>query len=263
VTRETPSAEERDAAASSQVRPGLDFSTAWARSAPACFVRAVLQDLVIAPLSRLLAPHRRRGLSALHRLDGPFIVASNHQSHADTSIIIAALPRAVRRRLVVAAASDVFFSSRVRATLAAVVYNAIPIERHRIERRSATLARELLAEGWGLLIYPEGHRSEDGRLLEFKGGAAYLADRTNAVIVPCYLENTRFVLPRLFAKASDGSRPPRGRWRTPVTVTFGPAILPIEGETTRRLGKRVEAAVAHLGRDVAGDPLADAVVTPD
>jgi 1-acyl-sn-glycerol-3-phosphate acyltransferase len=263
VTDERPPAEEGDAAASTEVRPGLDFPTGWARSSLARFVRAVLQDLLIVPLSRLLAPHRRRGLSALHRLDGPFIVASNHQSHADTSIIIAALPRAVRRRLVVAAASDVFFSSRVRATFAALVYNAIPIERHRIERRSAALARELLAEGWGLLIYPEGHRSEDGRLLEFKGGAAYLADRTGAAIVPCYLENTRFVMPRLFAKASDGSRPPHGRLRTPVTVTFGPAILPLEGETTRRLGKRVEAAVAHLGRDVAGDPLADAVTSTD
>jgi len=255
--------DEGGAGTAAPVHPGLDFSTAWARTAPARLVRAGLQDFVIVPLARLLAPRRRRGLAALQRLDGPFVVASNHQSHADTSIIIAALPRAVRRRLVVAAASDVFFSSGVRATFAALVYNAIPIERHRIERRSAALARDLLAEGWGLLIFPEGHRSEDGRLLEFKGGAAYLADRTSAVIVPCYLENTRFVIPRLFAKTADGSRRPRTRLRTPVTVTFGPAILPQEGETTRRLGKRIEAAVAHLGRDVAGDPLADAVSSPD
>jgi 1-acyl-sn-glycerol-3-phosphate acyltransferase len=255
--------DDEDATGAAPVRPGLDFSTDWARSAPARWLRGVLQDFVIVPLARLLAPRRRRGLSALRRLDGPFVVAANHQSHADTSIIIAALPRAVRRRLVVAAASDVFFSSWVRATLAALVYNAIPIERHRIERRSATLARELLGQGWGLLIFPEGHRSEDGRLLEFKGGAAYLADRTGAVIVPCYLENTRFVIPRLFAKTADGSRRPRAHLRTPVTVTFGPAILPQEGETTRRLGKRIEAAVAHLGRDVAGDPLADAVAAPD
>jgi hypothetical protein len=40
-----------------------------------------------------------------------------------------------------------------------------------------------------------------------------------------------------------------------VSVTFGPAIFPAEGETTRRLGARIEAAVTHLGRDVAGDPL--------
>ena len=251
-----PSADE---AVVTPVRPGLDFSTSWARRAPARLVRAILQDLVVTPLARLFAPRRRRGMSVLYRLDGPFIIASNHQSHADTSILIAALPRAVRRRLVVVAASDVFFSSRVRAIFAALVYNAIPIERQRIERRSAMVARDLLAEGWGLLIYPEGHRSEDGRLLEFKGGAAYLADRTKAAIVPCYLENTRFVLPRLFAKSTDGSRPSRTRLRTPVTVTFGPTILPQEGETTRRLGKRIEAAVAHLGRDVAGDPLADAV----
>lgn len=240
------------------VGPGLDFPTAWARRRPASIVRAMLQDLIIVPLAWFLAPRTRRGVAALRRIDGSFVLASNHQSHADTSIIVASLPRALRRRLVVAAASDVFFSSRVRAAFAALVYNAIPIERHKVERRSAALARELLGEGWGLLIFPEGHRSEDGRLLEFKGGAAYLADRANAQILPCYLENTRFVIPRLFAKTSQGVDRSPTRLRTPVSVTFGPAIFPVDGETTRRLGKRIEAAVTHLGRDVAGDPLCGA-----
>ena len=240
-----------------EVRPGLDFPTAWARTRPASIVRAVLQDCIIVPLVWLLAPSSRRGVAALRHIDGPFIIASNHQSHADTSILVAALPRKVRRQLVVAAASDLFFSSTVRAAFAALVYNAIPIERQRVERRSATQARELLGEGWGLLIYPEGHRSEDGRLLEFKGGAAYLADRAGAPIVPCYLENTRLVLPRLFAKTTSGRTEPHARLRTPVSVSFGPVITPLEGESTRRLGRRIEAAVIHLGRDVAGDPLAD------
>ncbi len=249
------------AGARDEVRPGLDFPTAWGRTKVAGALRAILQDLMIVPLVRLLAPSKRRGLTVLQRLDGPFIIASNHQSHGDTSVIVAALPRAVRRRLVVAAASDLFYSSRTRATFATLVYNAIPIERHRVERRSATLARDLLAEGWGLLIFPEGHRSEDGHLLEFKGGAAYLADRSGAVIVPCYLENTRFIIPRLFAKSRDGAPRPKARLRTPVTVNFGAAIVPQEGETTRKLGARIEAAVTRLGRDVAGDPLADAPST--
>lgn len=251
------------AVAAPQVRPGLDFPTAWARTRAAGVVRAALQDGIIVPLVWLLAPSSRRGVAALRRHDGSFIIASNHQSHADTSIIVAALPRRLRRRLVVAAASDVFFSSTIRAAFAALVYNAIPIERHRVERRSAMAARELLDEGWGLLIFPEGHRSEDGRLLEFKGGAAYLADKSGAPILPCYLENTRLVLPRLFAKSSSGGYDAHTRIRTPVSVSFGPAITALEGETTRRLGKRVEAAVVHLGRDVAGDPLADGDVGGD
>jgi 1-acyl-sn-glycerol-3-phosphate acyltransferase len=238
-----------------EVRPGLDFPTEWARRRPARVVRAILQDFVLVPLAWLLAPRTRRGVAALRRVDGSFIIASNHQSHADASIIVASLPRALRRRLVVAAASDVFFSSRLRAGFAALVYNAIPIERHKVERRSAMLARDLLGEGWGLLIFPEGHRSEDGRLLEFKGGAAYLADRAGAQIFPCYLENTRFVVPRLFAKTANGVDHSPMRLRTPVSITFGPAIFPVQGETTRRLGARIESAVRHLGRDVAGDPL--------
>jgi 1-acyl-sn-glycerol-3-phosphate acyltransferase len=239
--------------------PGLEFPTTWARTALAGRVRAVIQDVVVVGLVALFAPSTRRGRAALRRLDGPFIIASNHQSHADTSVIVAALPRSLRRRLVVAAASDLFFASKVRGAFASLVYNAIPIERNRVERRSAMLARELLGEGWGLLIFPEGHRSEDGHLLEFKGGAAYLADRTGAAVVPCYLENTRFILPRFFAKSptQQVEVQPHRRLRAHVTVTFGPALLPVQGEPTRRLGRRIEAAVTHLGRDVAGDPLAD------
>lgn len=235
--------------------PGLDFPTAWARRPVARVVRAILQDAVIVPLVWILAPSTRRGVAALRRHDGAFIVAANHQSHADTSVVVAALPRRLRRRLVVAAAADVFFTSRLRAAFAALVYNAIPIERQRVDRRSANLAKELVAEGWGLLIYPEGHRSEDGRLLEFKGGAAYLSDKTGAPVIPCYLEDTRFVVPRLFAKTGAGELGGHGL-RTKVTVTFGPAILPDRDESSRRLGRRIEAEVARLGHDVAGDPLA-------
>lgn len=243
-------------------KPGIDFATGWARTRAACGLRALLQDVAIVPLVRLFAPSTRRGTTALLHVDGPFIIASNHQSHADTSILLAALPRRMRRRLVVAAAADVFFSSPVRAAFAALVYNAIPIERFRVERRSAALARELVDEGWGLLIYPEGHRSEDGRLLEFKGGAAFLADRTSAQVIPCYLENTRLVLPRLFAKTTPGANTSRTRVRTPVSVNFGPPIRPVDGENIRKLNARIEDAVVRLGRDVAGDPLTDDDVRP-
>ena len=39
---------------------------------------------------------------------------------------------------------------------------AIPIERSRVSRRSADLAADLIAQGWSLLLYPEGGRSPDG-----------------------------------------------------------------------------------------------------
>jgi 1-acyl-sn-glycerol-3-phosphate acyltransferase len=236
--------------------PGLDFPTAWARSRAARVVRAFLQDVIIIPLVWLLAPGSRRGLGMLKRHEGPYIVASNHQSHADTSIVLAALPRSLRRRLVVAAASDTFFNTRFHAIFAALVYNAIPIERHKVNRRSGDLARQLLDEGWGLLIYPEGGRSPDGRIHEFKGGAAYLADKSAAPVLPCYLENTRFVLPRLFAKSLPEPGDTHARIRTQVSVTFGPAIEKGEAESIRKLNRRIEEAIVHLGRDVAGDPLA-------
>ena len=204
------------------------------------------------------AAARVAALSALHHLDGSFIIASNHQSHADTSIIIAALPRAVRRRLVVAAASDLFFSSRVRATLRRARLQRDPDRAtpHRAAQRQPGAGAARRGAG-GCSSTPRATAPRTAGSSSSRAVRPTSRTRPAPPSCPCYLENTSYVLPRLFAKVVGRLAPPRARLRTPVTVTFGPAILPLEGETTRRLGKRVEAAVAHLGRDVAGDPLAD------
>ena len=51
-------------------------------------------------------------------------------------------------------------------------------------RQSADLARELIDDGWSLVIFPEGGRSPDGWGQPFKGGAAFLSIRTGAPVVP-------------------------------------------------------------------------------
>ena len=45
-------------------------------------------------------------------------------------------------------------------------------------------------ENWNLLIYPEGGRSPDGELHEFKGGAAYLAERSLKTVIPMYIHES-------------------------------------------------------------------------
>ena len=58
--------------------------------------------------------------------------------------------------------------------LSALAIGAIPIERTKVNRRSADLAAELIDDGWSMLIFPEGGRSPDGWGQPFRGGAAYL-----------------------------------------------------------------------------------------
>ena len=65
------------------------------------------------------------------------IFAPNHHSHLDTALMVRAVPAAVARKLVVAAAADYFFDKRWKATLSALALNAIPIDRESTGRKSA------------------------------------------------------------------------------------------------------------------------------
>jgi 1-acyl-sn-glycerol-3-phosphate acyltransferase len=184
-------------------------------------------------------------LADLERREHPpaLIFAPTHHSHLDTGLVIRAVPRTWRPHLVVAAAADYFFDKRWKAVLSALALNAIPIDRAATGRRSADLIRELIADGYSLVIYPEGGRSPDGWGQPFKGGAAYLASRTGAPVVPMFIDGTGAIL------GKGMSRPRPGR----ATVAFGHPIEAGEGESTRRLNARIEAATTALADEVTTD----------
>jgi len=183
---------------------------------------------------------------------GPFIFVANHASNLDTPLVLTALPDRERRRTVVAAAMDNFFMERSAAFRTVLIFNAIPIDRHRVNRRSAQQALELIQDHWNLLIYPEGGRTPDGSLQEFKGGAAYLADRSKATVIPTYIHESGLLRGPKYAKAPQFVNAPANR-RHHVIVAFGPALHVEEGENIRRFGARIEEAVVALGRAVGGD----------
>jgi len=153
------------------------------------------------------------------------------------------VPAPWRSRLVVGAAADYFFATRVTGALSALALGAIPIDRTRVNRRSADLASSLIDEGWSLLIFPEGGRSPDGWGQPFRGGAAFLSIRSGVPVVPVHLDGTGAILGR------GMKRPKPGRTK----VTFGAPLRPREGEDARRFGERIEAAVAVLGDEAITD----------
>jgi len=230
---------------------GLDFPTKWGRGYVARFVRNLYWSYYITPVIRRMSSLRVDGLENLEGR-GPFIFVANHNSHLDTPLLLTALPARVRRRTIVAAAMDNFFMQTLKAFRTVLVFNAIPIDRHKINRRSSQLALELVEDHWNLLLYPEGGRSPDGNLQEFKGGAAYLAERSKALVVPTFIHEAGFLRGPKYAKAPQYTRDPSQR-RHPVSVTFGVPLQSSDGENIRRFGARIEEAVAELGRLVSGD----------
>ena len=67
------------------------------------------------------------------------------------------------------------------------------------------MIRDLVDDGWSLVIYPEGGRSPDGWGQEFKGGAAYLSARTGAPVVPVFIDGTGAI----FGKGMKRPKPGR------------------------------------------------------
>jgi 1-acyl-sn-glycerol-3-phosphate acyltransferase len=231
---------------------GLDYPTKWGRGYSARFARNIIQTYFIGPYARYLTTLEVRGVENVDGLR-PFIFVANHASHADTILLLSALPAKERKRTVVAAAMDSFFMDARQAFKTVLIFNAIPVDRLKVNRRSAQLALELVEDDWNLVIYPEGGRTPDGHLQEFKGGAAYLAERSKATVIPTYIHESGMLQSRKYAKAPVYVDAPNER-RHHVIVSFGKPLRCEEGENMRHFGVRIERAVEDIGREVSGDP---------
>jgi 1-acyl-sn-glycerol-3-phosphate acyltransferase len=223
-------------------------------------VRAGLLNFVIGPAFRYYGRPKVSGLENLRGLKPPFLLASNHSSHLDTPAILLALPPRLRRRTLVAAAADYFFDEAWKGALVALAVGAIAVERERPPRQSVKLVRRLLAEGWNLVLFPEGGRSVDGRLQIGKRGIAHLAAAAGVPVVPVGVLGT-------FAALPYGDHWPR---HAQVEVRFGTPLFtagrPKPGPGPGGLRTATEGIMASIqaltGQEYAHDPSDEADASP-
>ena len=126
---------------------------------------------------------------------GGYIVAANHSSHLDTGLVKYALGEQ-GDALVALAARDYFFEDPVRRAYFENFTNLVPMERHGSLRESLRLAGEVIQQGYVLLIFPEGTRSDDGVMGDFKPSLGYLALTNRCGILPMYLAGTYDAMPK-------------------------------------------------------------------
>ena len=212
-----------------------DFPTAWARTEAGKAARNVLQRYALAPLIKAEVDVRVEGLDVLGGLRPPVIFVANHSSHLDAPLVLTSLPPRWRERTAVGAAADYFFDVWWRAAATALVFNAFPVERAGA-RKSTRLARDLIAEGWNVVVFPEGTRSRDGWVGDFRLGAARLAVENGIPAVPVAIRGSYQAMPR------GRGWPVKGR--PPVTVRFGRAVRPDEGEDPAVFNERLRARLA-------------------
>ena len=110
---------------------------------------------------------------------GPVIMMFNHTNFSDVAILSVVMPR----KPVGLAKEELWRNLLLGAVMR--LYGAIPVRRGEVDRQALRSSQELLAEGKHvLMVAPEGHRSGDGRLQRAQDGIAYLAVRSDAVVVP-------------------------------------------------------------------------------
>ena len=236
-------------AAAAAAAPSREIPS-WPRGRVASLVRDIGLALVILPLARAFAWLRIEGRENLEHLDAPVIFASNHQSHFDGPTILMALPYRLRRRVAIAASREFFaghfhperfsrgqrFTSGLSFFLASLFFNIFPLpQREAGAMEALRYAGRLISEGWCVLIFPEGDRTDAGEIHTFQPGVGMMASRLGARVVPVRLEG----LDRILHKSWRMAKPGRAR------IAFG-APLTLEGDDYTSLARRVEDAVRSL-----------------
>lgn len=147
------------------------------------------------PIIKHYVHPRVTGLENLSGQVPPLILAANHSSHMDTPLILNNLPRELRRRTLVAAASDYFFANRMLGIFVSVAVGAVPLDRQFVSRQNLDTLERLLEQDWCLVVYPEGSRTPDGRLYKGKTGVARLALAAHVPVIPVGIRGTYSSMP--------------------------------------------------------------------
>jgi long-chain acyl-CoA synthetase len=243
-----PDEESRDSARASVMRYPYPR---WARRFPATWIRLALFYVVVLPFVRLLCPLRVKGRENLARLaNSPALFVANHVTYIDHALILDALPARRARRLAVAMEGERLRDWRrappgasrfarliglAQYFLVTIFFNVFPLPRKSGFRRSFAYAGESADQGFNLLVFPEGKRTEDGRMDEFMAGTGLLVKELGVTVVPVRIEG-------LYELKLRGRRRAR---RGEVTVTFGEPVEFVDEEPTE-IAKELRRRVAEL-----------------
>jgi len=134
----------------------------------------------------------------------PRVFFANHASHLDFVVIWSALPRRRRDEVRPVAGSDYWNAGMIRRFMADNVFHAVLIERagpagHSLAaaRTSIGLMAAELDRRHSLIVFPEGTRSRDAAVGEFKAGLYHLSrSRPDVDLIPVFLGNTNRILPK-------------------------------------------------------------------
>jgi 1-acyl-sn-glycerol-3-phosphate acyltransferase len=164
--------------------------------------------------------------------DGPMILVGNHLNWTDIPLI----GLKVRRRTHFMAKAELF--QKAPSKWLWIGLGAFPVRRGEPDRQAIKQAEEVLKAGQVLVIFPEGTRSKTHMMKEGLPGAALIALRSGAPVVPVGIYGSeQFKLWHVWP------------FRTPITITYGtPFTLSREG---RKGHSDLQSQLAVMMRHIA------------
>ncbi len=200
------------------------------------FVRTLIRIAL-----RLLTRTSVHGHERLPR-EGPGIVVCNHVAAVDPAVLVGVLPRPI-------ALMSKVENYRGPLRLFMPMVGAFTVRRGKADRGALRMAERVLAEQRLLCLFPEGTRSRNGALGAGQGGAALLATKTGAALIPVAITGTPSIFQRRF---------PWLGWPR-VTVTIGQPFfvraagdLPQHAERERMTDEIMARIAALLPADQRG-----------
>lgn len=168
---------------------------------------------------------------------GPFIITPNHASPLDPPLLAAALPLGMLQNTFWAGKQSTVLRNRLRRVLSWLT-RVIPIDDDSSALAPAVIALE---QEHNLIWFPEGKRSLDGRLLEFRLGIAYLLMKCDVPVFPVFIQGA-------YAAFPSGAWLPR--LSTRVVVRIGPALsaseLGVAGSKAGDVTRVVDTLRGHV-----------------
>ncbi|MBI2441726.1 MAG: 1-acyl-sn-glycerol-3-phosphate acyltransferase [Lentisphaerae bacterium] len=145
---------------------------------------------------------------------GGCILVANHASFLDP--IVVGCP--IWNRPVHFMARDTLFLRSSLSKWWAAAVGTLLVDRSRGDIRALRQAIDLVQRGHLLCLFPEGTRSQDGRLQPVKAGIGFLIEKSGVPVIPTYIGGTFQALPR------------GARWSKPckIKIHFGRALTPAD-----------------------------------
>lgn len=224
----------------------------WPLHSAVRMLRSLVYYAFTFPATLLMAKPRVIGAEHLSGLQGPVLVVSNHVTYIDVGFILYALPPGLRSHLAVAMQGALLMYmrkppdelnpfarlvQRLGYYLVVSLFNVFPLPQTANFRQSFEFAGHCVDRGYNVLIFPEGHRTENGELHSFQAGAGVLAERLNLPVIPMRIDGLWQAAQshRHFLRPGE------------ITVRIGQPVQYKAGENPSSIAKDLQRRLEELG----------------